>query len=563
MRSNVTGKLKFILLIILSLTITVTISDKFFDAGVKVEFDVFSEMPIEYQFFADEGQDFCEEKSIHVAGKKRKEYEHIEAIIVSNNVNNIRVDFGADNNSVMIKNFKINSEPIDLHDLFVNANQIEVINVKDGEAKFRTIAPDPFVVIHQYKSGGQYEWLYVISVFFLSIIILYPVIFYIEKIMTGNKERAIEAAFLVIVFAICVVPVVHINKEDVDKRENRMLAKRPQLWVNGKINEKYGKQMENYLNDRFNGRNSYIKIHDKINDALLGDDYDGRKAFSGKDNWLFFKDDYSVELYQHRMPFTDNELGVIKTRLERQTMWFKEHGIYYSIMLAPNKADVYGEFYREDVHQKNTQDRVQLLLVHMGGTDVNIIYPLDRIREHKKDGLLYWKTDTHWNPLGAYWGYWDWMQDLKKHIPDIEPITLAEMDLIETRHTKGDLSNMLKIEDTRRWEDDVYYDLVKKNGWDYTLQVEEIHGDGSTPNIIHTINPGKKHKVVMFRDSFAKSMVPYIASTFGEVYFMWNRDYDKYTDLILGSNVDIVLNEFVSRRADQLLKEASRWEAVQ
>ena len=358
----------------------------------------------------------------------------------------------------------------------------------------------------------------------------------------------------------CVVPVMHINKETADDNENRMLAGWPDLWQGNRINNNYGEQVERWLNDRFYGRNTYIKIYNKVYNWLLGNQYDGKRAFLCKDNWLFYKDEHSVELYQHRMPFKETELDLIKYKLLRQNTFFNRHGIYYAIMLAPNKADVYGEFYKEDIYQKEVPDRVQLLKVHMGGTDVNITYPLETLMQHKKDGLLYWKTDTHWNSLGAYWGYWEWMLNLKTHISDIEPITLQEMEIHETKHVEGDLAKMLKIKDVSRWETDVYYDFVKKNGWDYTLVVEEIQSDGHTPNIIHTTCPGKKHKVVIFRDSFTTSMLPYIASTFGEVYFMWNRDYDKYTDLILNEGVDIVLNEFVSRSADQLLKEANRWE---
>ena len=557
-------KKKYIIILLLAASIAVIFANKFFDKGVIIEMDILSENPVDYQFFyASSEEMFSEEKSIHISGKKKNECEHIEAFIKADSVSDIRIDFGTRENKFKIKSLKINSDSKHLQNLFTkqSLNQVEITGMKDEEVNFKSTSIDPFLVIHGVKAKKQYDYMYIMSVFLLSILILYPACFMGEKIIV-TREKKIEAVFLLVALSMCIVPVVNINNSEKDVNENRMLAKNPKLLQDGAINKDYGRQIEDWLNDRFNGRNTYIKIYDKLYSCLMGNDYDGKRAFSGKDNWLFYKDDHSIDLYQHRMPFSDSELSKIKVKLEKQTKWFKKHGIVYAILLAPNKSDVYGEYYREGVHQKNELDRIQLLEVYLGGADVHVTYPLERLMSHKKDGLLYWKTDTHWNSLGAYWGYREWMDQLKPYVNDIEPISLDEMDMHKNKHVKGDLAVMLKIKDFNAWDGDVYYDLIKKNGWDYDAKIEEIQGDGLTPNIIHTINPGKPHKVVVFRDSFSTSLLPYIASTFGEVWFMWNRDYDKYTDLILNEHVDIVLNEIVSRGADQLLKEANRWEEV-
>jgi len=50
---------------------------------------------------------------------------------------------------------------------------------------------------------------------------------------------------------------------------------------------------------------------------------------------------------------------------------------------------------------------------------------------------------------------------------------------------------------------------------------------------------------VMFRDSFANALIPYLAEDFSRVAFVWDRDLDP--ELVLRERPDVVIQEIVGR----------------
>lgn len=52
---------------------------------------------------------------------------------------------------------------------------------------------------------------------------------------------------------------------------------------------------------------------------------------------------------------------------------------------------------------------------------------------------LYYKTDTHWNELGAYFGYYELATKLEPLFPAIKPIELNKYSLSSSKDVGGDL----------------------------------------------------------------------------------------------------------------------------
>ncbi len=380
----------------------------------------------------------------------------------------------------------------------------------------------------------------------------------LERLLRPSADRHPAAVsdriFLFLFFAILLLPWLQIDDRAWDEKEKRSLAPKPALYENGRLNETYGRQMESWLNDRFYGREEYIKLHSKLNQFLMGDRYENGYAFMGKDNWLFFKGDRSVESYQRRLQYTEEQLRTIADNLMRQKAWYERHGMKFSVMIAPNKAEIYGEYYPPGIHQAGGRDRMECLADYMRQhTDVSFLYTKEELLSHKDEGLLYRKDDTHWSPLGAFYGYRAWMDMLKEDVDGLEPLEKSDTVCHEIRMEDGDLVRLLRLRGETAWDDDSYLEY-RPEGMTYSLEVLKLRPDG-LERIIHTVRPGRPYKVILFRDSFTISMLPYIAATFGEVYFIWDTDYDAYKDLILSEEPDLVLLEVVGRYADSLLTD--------
>lgn len=365
-----------------------------------------------------------------------------------------------------------------------------------------------------------------------------------------------------IIAVILVYPTTHIDRRESDSTENRILAVFPHIRVNGELNKNFGRQFENWLNDRFAGRSRYIHWNNIINQFLNFGRRENEQAFEGQNGWLFYKGDHSVELYQHGLPFSMDQLRHIQMNLEEQKSWLKEQNIAYSVLIAPNKEDVYGEYYAPYIMQAKRDDRVQQLQTYLeeNRCRVQIVYPLNLLKEKKATNhLLYMKLDTHWSEYGAYWGYWGWMQELTKQVKSIPVLMLEQMTLKKTVKSDGDLARMLQI-DTSKGENAASYVIPQPaGGWKYQT-VEERKDSAGVPKFIRTVCPGKSYKIILFRDSFSNSLLPYISSTFGEVIYIWDHNLNAYADLIQKEHPDIVMHEMVSRYTDVLLQDTDNWQ---
>ncbi len=279
------------------------------------------------------------------------------------------------------------------------------------------------------------------------------------------------------------------------------------------------------------------------------------RAITGKENWLFYKGDdgqSSIPLYQNKLLFSEAQMKQIDENLRRRQAWLARQGIAFAVLAAPNKHDVYGEYYKPGLPKAGGQDRIQRLQAYLGAADcpVSFTYPLDDLLSHKKDGLLYWKTDTHWCEHGAYIGYLAWMRALRRLLPDTAPLPPERMTYEKTAKTAGDLTAMLNLKDFSAYEQDVYLAPKPIDGWPYTVLEQKT--EKTRLMRIRTKAPGRPYKAVIFRDSFTTSLLPYLSSTFGEILYIWDYNMDPYAELIRREKPDIVLWECVSRSADVL-----------
>ena len=75
-----------------------------------------------------------------------------------------------------------------------------------------------------------------------------------------NKPR-IEILFLAIIIIMLFLPMCHIDKKDKSRSENRTLAKYKPFIQDNKINYNYGRDFDNWFNDRFFLRKPVVKAY--------------------------------------------------------------------------------------------------------------------------------------------------------------------------------------------------------------------------------------------------------------------------------------------------------------
>src|SRR5207249_4855988 len=123
----------------------------------------------------------------------------------------------------------------------------------------------------------------------------------------------------------------------------------------------------------------------------------------GRSGWLFFAGDEALASYRAVQPFTEVELAAWQRRIETRRDWLAERGICYLVVIAPNKETIYPEFMPESLNRVRPVTRLDQLVAHLRAhSSVAVVDPRDALRTAKAGGILYLRTDTHWNDVGAW-----------------------------------------------------------------------------------------------------------------------------------------------------------------
>lgn len=331
---------------------------------------------------------------------------------------------------------------------------------------------------------------------------------------------------------------------DTANTENREMAPFPVITAENYTN--IAGQFESYINDRLPFRKALINMNSMIDLEVFRKSSNPVVAI-GSDNWLFY-DAYSdgdpMGHYRGEYLLSEEELEQIAQNCIKNRDILAADSTEFVIMIIPNKERVYFE-YLPSKYGKPAPDYRTLQVVNYlkENTDLRVIYVYEDLmqarQELKED--IYYRTDTHWNDLGAYVGTTALMKELGVSLPDI---TSEKVHIIEQEPEGGDLAGMIN--------------LVKELGkYDHKYQVEGFE-DHNVINEEWDFNQMFRYraqdadprKLYVNRDSFGTAMAPYIAAGFNESC-MRHRNTYTYQDY-LAEDPDIYVFETVERRIYEL-----------
>jgi hypothetical protein len=347
-----------------------------------------------------------------------------------------------------------------------------------------------------------------------------------------------------IFFVLLFIPMSNINLGEKSEKENRNLAKyKPLIKENGMVHYEYGKDFEKWFNDRFNLRKEALAFYSfaKFNvNANMNKDISGKFLY-GQREWVFYRGDWdemqTINHYQNIELFTQEQLEKAAAYLQSINDWCEKNNKKFYFFIAPDKHRIYNEnfpLYIKKLFPDEKGKTYQLLAYLEKHTTVKVIYPYKILRERKKEDLVYWKADTHWNEMGAYWGYRSLMEAISKDF-DIKPFVVTKFKTIKAQ---AERMNPYQEEYEYRAPDIKEY-YVKRT------QKRENRKDD-----VFLENKNGKYRIVLFRDSFSSSMLLYLGNTFRKVL----ASYDAMDNNLqfIKQNADIVVIETVERFTDFL-----------
>ena len=304
--------------------------------------------------------------------------------------------------------------------------------------------------------------------------------------------------------------------------ENRVLAQKPKLSLEGILSGSYEKEYEAYATDQFIHRDTWVMLKTRM-DILLE-----RKAIKG----VYLAEDGS--LIEQHLPqnydqaMADKRVGLLRELTERypQTL----------VMLAPTADNI--QSYKLPPYAVSYDQRQLVSQVKEAVGEERVIDLFPILEEHREEPV-YYRTDHHWTTLGAYYAYLEWARKVGYPPRSYDPKDLQTVSdtFLGTLHSRINLpmeadkiqifprTNNRKVKITYDFakEDDSYYVpsyLEGKNQYGYFLD------DNHAFIEIETAYAANGKELFIIKDSYANSLIPILAPHYEKIYVLDLRYYN-------------------------------------
>ncbi|MGI6220980.1 MAG: alginate O-acetyltransferase AlgX-related protein [Coriobacteriales bacterium] len=274
-----------------------------------------------------------------------------------------------------------------------------------------------------------------------------------------------------------------------------------------------------YFEDHFAFRNEMITAYARML-APMGESVTDQVVV-GDDGWLFYG--LTLPDYLGQSTLSDRALNNIAHNLVFMQGYANSKGADFVFAVAPNKNTLYPEhmparYVRSDA--PGNWERLKPVLYDHGVRYVDLFEKLGEV-----DEVLYLKTDSHWDNRGA-------LIAANALLAAFERPALAydEAAWITRDDFTGDIAKMLYPADPGAEEQSYVIGVNDGEGfageaWSY------VQGSTVEDDVVETRSAGKRSaqdakRLLVYRDSFANALIPYLSTAFQNSLFTKLVPYD-------------------------------------
>ncbi len=331
--------------------------------------------------------------------------------------------------------------------------------------------------------------------------------------------------------------------------EKRALAEFPKFSFQPAAWRDYFVGLEKYYNDHFGFRKTLLRWEHKWKRSLFRES-SVTEAMIGRDGWLYLARGGMVDNMLGNLSYTDAQLTAWRKVFQTRRDWCAARGIAYQLVIAAEKHSVYPEHLPAWIPADRKTDQISQLVAYLKTNSTVPVLDLREPLRHAKTNLpTFHVTDTHWNDYGAFIGYTELLNALARQRPELKPLPLAAFEIRRTQQPGGDLAIMLAQERSLVEADHIALGprpplpaITTKA--DPTLSLTTPK-QGAGPAIFVSENPVATGKVVLFHDSFAVALQPFLAQNFNRVVYIWQHDWS--TPFLEQQKPDVVIDEIAER----------------
>jgi hypothetical protein len=370
--------------------------------------------------------------------------------------------------------------------------------------------------------------------------------------ITAHNKTFIQVAlafFFLMFLVIFSFGTILSPKKDISQQEKRQLAPFPQFsWTMSSLTT-WPRSMDEYLKDHSFHREELVFLN-----ALLRVKIFHRSptflVLAGREDWYFFMADWALHDYLGLSGKTDAEL----THSWEQLIGLRQQRMHtmggnYLVAVAPNKECVYPEFLPDRFIGKAGTTMLDALKKRMHDSPMadHFLDLGDPLRQAKTTGLVYFKTDSHWNDRGAYFAYRAIIDRMRRWYPEIVPLAEDRFDKRPGENPSGgDLIGLMGLRGAIP---------EKEEGWfiqhpcakpkDQSIISEMFPSGGSLQ--ANGCPSGAALHMLVISDSFGPGLRYYLSETFQYVVYATELSFPDLQNYITQYRPDIVLDLRVGR----------------
>lgn len=280
-----------------------------------------------------------------------------------------------------------------------------------------------------YKKSLNFDYRLFIILSTLGYMICLQITSYLADFKSIKNKSRIEIVFLTIFFTMLFIPMSHINQDDIAKSENRKLSKWHSLIKkDGEINFNFGKDYENWFNDRFALRKELVDLN-YIYKVILNKKTETEKMYFYKDtNVVFSKGHIPKEEI-----FSKNDIKETASNLDKLNEFCKKNHIKLYTLIVPYNQYIYQQYAKDYANPKGLEALNNNIKELQKLSNSNIIYVYDDLKKASTKDFVAYKTDHHWSEYGAFIGYQRIMKEIQKDFPDIEIVNESDYKITTSK----------------------------------------------------------------------------------------------------------------------------------
>lgn len=330
--------------------------------------------------------------------------------------------------------------------------------------------------------------------------------------------------------------------------ENREMAPLPKFGWRPAALKMFVFDLKPYLRDNFGFRPELIHGYHLLKGRLLGASSSPLVLF-GKQGWLFYAGEHTMDDYRCVTPYTDEELDGMQRLFEQERDWLAQRGIKYLLVFVPNNQTLYPEFLPDGLARMRPESRLDQFAARMRkNSTVKLLDLRPALLEAKQKMRVSRRTDSHWTEYGAFIGYQAIMEKLCAWFPAMRMPRIEDYTIVTRMRPGGDLAEMIDAEDQIQEESIELIPLAPRRAVQTKLRdTARVNGKLVPAIIVAEVPQPGLPRAVMLHDSSGgmRGLMPFLSEDFSRIAFVATRRFQR--KVIEAEKPDVVIRQFTER----------------